>query len=313
VRSKEKKLAEQLSLGLESFSRRVHPMPGIEDLARRESFVGQLIESIRRIRYTVVIAARDISPSRADPRSDLFEPLKAAILHRKENHFDEACWLVFLSVHFGKNRKSGWRLLKDVYGKLGHGEPWTWARVSSNPGLFRAWLREDLDQLKNDGIHRAFGNHRKYQSLDDQKDDGTGAAVESYVRWVGPAKSHQILISNAGNRCGGDPRQMFDVLYRSMDAVVSFGRMGKFDYLTMLAKLGLASIEPGSTYMGGSTGPIKGARLLFSGNSEDRLSATRLDSVLIQLGNELCVGMQVLEDALCNWQKSPSVFKPFRG
>lgn len=28
---------------------------------------------------------------------------------------------------------------------------------------------------------------------------------------------------------------------------------------------------------------------------------------------QLKVDMQVLEDALCNWQKSPYIFMPFRG
>jgi hypothetical protein len=77
----------------------------------------------------------------------------------------------------------------------------------------------------------------------------------------------------------------------------------------MIGKLGLANIEPPSTYVQGSTGPVKGARLLFGVRS----SAKQLDSWLIELDAQLHVGMQVLEDALCNWQKSPTKFKPFRG
>jgi hypothetical protein len=34
---------------------------------------------------------------------------------------------------------------------------------------------------------------------------------------------------------------------------------------------------------------------------------------LIELDADLKVGMQVLEDALCNWQKSPAHFERFRG
>jgi hypothetical protein len=77
----------------------------------------------------------------------------------------------------------------------------------------------------------------------------------------------------------------------------------------MLSKLGLAQVEPGSTYMNGSTGPLRGARLLFGGN----YAAPDLDGWLVDLDGELHVGMQVLEDALCNWQKSPEIFKSFRG
>lgn len=54
------------------------------------------------------------------------------------------------------------------------------------------------------------------------------------------------------------------------------------------------------------------ARLLF-GNP--KAGAAALDGILVQLDGHLKLrfGMQVLEDALCNWQKSPSKFVPFRG
>jgi len=89
--------------------------------------------------------------------------------------------------------------------------------------------------------------------------------------------------------------------------------MAKFDYLTMLGKLGLAGIEPGSAYLEGATGPLRGARLLLGGSVTAALSAPTLDGWLVQLGTDLNVGMQVLEDSLCNWQKTPGKFVPFRG
>jgi hypothetical protein len=112
---------------------------------------------------------------------------------------------------------------------------------------------------------------------------------------------------------GGDSRQAFDVLYQSMRVVWHFGRLAKFDYLSMLGKLKLAPIEPGSTYMTGATGPIAGAQLLFGGATGSEWSATRLDRQLLDLESHLSVGMQALEDALCNWQKSPEHFKSFDG
>jgi len=57
----------------------------------------------------------------------------------------------------------------------------------------------------------------------------------------------------------GDPRKAFYDLYRMMEVVASIGITARFDYLTMVGKLGLASIEPGSTYMQGATGPLQGA------------------------------------------------------
>jgi hypothetical protein len=120
-------------------------------------------------------------------------------------------------------------------------------------------------------------------------------------------------MEQACQKAEDDPRQAFDDLYGSMNAVKSFGRMARFDYLTMVGKLGLAHIEPGSTYMGNSTGPLEGARLLFSGKKTAPLNPAKLDEWLGELDAQLNVGMQVLEDALCNWQKSPTTFKPFRG
>jgi hypothetical protein len=95
-----------------------------------------------------------------------------------------------------------------------------------------------------------------------------------------------------------------------MSAVSSFGRTAKFDYLTMLGKLGLAEIEPPTPYMSGATGPLEGARLLFG---RPRLTANSAERLVVELGTQLKVGMQVMEDSLCNWQKSPARFVAFRG
>jgi len=81
----------------------------------------------------------------------------------------------------------------------------------------------------------------------------------------------------------------------------------------MIGKLGLAPIEAGSAYIEGSTGPARGARLLFGEEAGNPMRAAELNSRVAELDSQIQVGMQVLEDALCNWQKSPNEFKPFRG
>jgi len=305
--------AQQLATTLRAFARERHSLPGIRARDNREAFLEQLIESIRRVEYIAVIQTRDISPLRADPSSDLFDPLKAAILRHRQGHIDEAFWLVLLSVYFGKNRRTGWRLARDVYSGLGNVHPWDWARTTADPQRFREWLGEHQARLRGgDGIARSFGNHRKYESLDAWSPRGTGAAVESYVTWVGPHASHQMLLEETQRRVGTDRRRLFDDLYHSM-TVASFGRTAKFDYLTMVGKIGLAPIEPGSTYMQGATGPLTGARLLFGRATTSNLTSAILEARLVELEAELNVGMQVLEDALCNWQKRPNKFRPFRG
>ena len=306
-------LSQKLEVGLDSFASKCRPLPGISDRARREAFTEQLVESLRRIKYISVIREQELSASRADPLSDRFDPIKAAVLRMRERRTDDAFWFVFLSVHFGKHRRSGWRLARDVYGRLGRRPIWDWAEISAHPKRFRRWLEGQEARLKGNGTRRHFGNHRKYQSLDAQTTTGTGAAFETYVEWVDPPRTHEMLFQEAYAECGRDPKAAFDHLYKSMSKVASFGRTAKFDYLTMIGKIGLAPIEPGSTYMQGATGPLLGARLLFGGRTGAAIERPKLDGWLVQLGTHLDVGMQVLEDALCNWQKSPARFKRFRG
>ncbi len=303
--------AATLSVQLDHFSREIRALPGIADPAIKAVLIEQMLESIRRVRYVSVIRTRHISPLRVAPDSDLFDPLKGAIHLERLGDIEEAFWMVFLFVHFGRNKNTAWRLARDVYGRLGEPHQWTWPIVSANPDGFRDWLNDHQEILSGaDGVARRFGNHRKYQSLDARSPTGTGAAVQTYVNWVRAGGGHRALFSRAQRECDEEPRLCFDYLYQSMNAVASFGRTARFDYLTMVGKLQLANIEPGSTYMGGATGPLDGGRLLF-GN--DHMRRRKVDGLLVQLDRYLDVGMQVLEDSLCNWQKNPNEFRPFRG
>lgn len=311
MRARDRARGRELDAALVAFNRQSHPLPGINNSARREALVEQLIESIRRVTYIEVIQNHGISELRADGASDIFDPLRAAALRREQGELDDAFWLVFLSVHFGKHRRAGWRLAGDVYGCLGVRRPWNWERISSDVAGFGRWIGAHQEDLKRDGVVY-FGNHRKYETLKPESYRGTASVFESYVNWIHPPRTHIELVQAGVDEVGNDPRDLFDYLYRSMN-VLSFGRTAKFDYLTMLGKLGLARIEPGTPYLHGSTGPVKGARLLFGPNQGAPVREEVLDARLVELGNHLHVGMQVIEDALCNWQKHPNRFVPFRG
>ena len=308
VRPRDRSFAAQIRHTLVSFDSEEHPLPGVRNAASLGTFVEQILESVRRVNYVAVVAGRNISELRADPSSELFDPLKGAVLKIRQNDIEEAFWLVFLFVHLGKHSRYGWHLARDIYGALGNTGKWTWNRVSTDPKAFREWLAANRPSLRG-----AFGNHRKYESLDAKSGSGTGAAVESYVRWVRPPRTHKMLIEALRQSAGNDPKVLFNLLYESLNAVSRFGRTARFDYLTMIGKLGLAPVEPGSTYMQGATGPFSGACLLFNGSTEKRTNRSELDSLVAELGARLGVGMQVMEDALCNWQKSPIKFVAFRG
>lgn len=304
-------LVQRLQSGLLTYEARHGSLPGIQDPLRREALIRQLVDSVRRIQYVSAIRTRPVSHRRRDPQDPIFDPIKAAADYSHRDDLDEACWLVFLSVHFGKHLRDGWKLVARVYG--GDGAPWTWNRMSLDPKAFRTWLESAQASWRTEKTGLRFGNHRKRQSLDAKIKNGTGDALESYVRWVVPYGGHKRLFTEALARVGTSPSMQFGWLYDSMDAVASFGRLARFDYLTMLGKLGLAEIYPGTPYLANSSGPLLGARLLLMDGASGQTSVPHMERQLVELGADLGVGMQEIEDAICNWQKSPSKYKPFRG
>ena len=309
MRPGDREEADQIVTRLAAFSETRHNLLGIHGTRRMAAFVEQVIESLRRVRYVEVIRERDVSDRRTDPNDASFDPLKAAIVFHDHGSIEEAFWMVFFFVQFGKHKMGGWRYAREIYGRLGDGGKWDWAATSADPEGFREWLRVNEPQIRRQGVPGGFGNHRKFESLNAWGNNGTGATVATFVQWIGPPRTHTEVFEQALEKADNHPRVAFRQLYRSMNGVARFGRVARFDYLAMVANLGLANIEPDSTHLKGSTGPLKGARVLFG----DGQTTGQLETWLVELGDHLGVGMQVLEDALCNWQKSPDVFAPFRG
>jgi hypothetical protein len=236
----------------------------------------------------------------------MFDPERAAIFHLKNGNIDEAFWLTFLSIHFGKHKEYGWRRLRDVYSGLGE-KTWSWQEYTADPDGFDRWLTENYHRIGG-----AFGNHRKYASLRPNSDQGTDKVFRSYMEWVGPERSHHQLVQRLVRAGGNDPTSIFHKFYQDMK-VKQFGRLGKFDFLALVGRLGLAPIKPGSTYMEGATGPLRGARLLFANDPKGSIPVRDLEAWLVELDEELQIGMQAMEDSLCNWQKSPDRFVHFKG
>ncbi|WP_348619404.1 hypothetical protein [Sanguibacter sp. 26GB23] len=272
----------------------------------RTTFIAQIIDSERRVGFISLLKSRPVSETALTARGLSFDPLRGAILKARQGEHDEACWLVFLSAHFARNRRTQWQLCGDFYNKLGAGEQWTWETVSRNPTAVSSWLDAYRDALRAEGGR--FGNHRKYESL---SGEATGYAIETYVDWVG--RSHRSLYQSAAIRTA-TPQERFGSLYRSMAQVSRFGRIGRFDYLTMLYKLDLADIVPDTCHLdSGATGPKAGAKLLLYSTLEATVSVRELEADLTALSTTLSTTPDVLEDALCNWQKSPSRYVFFAG
>ena len=135
--------------------------------------------------------------------------------------------------------------------------------------------------------------------------------MNSYIDWVGP-QGHQHFFSSSVRLAGNNPTAIFEHLYQHM-TVLSFGRLAKFDFLALLGRYRVAPITAGSAYLSGATGPLRGARLLFDGRPNSTTSPDTLQVFLDELDVNVGVGMTITEDALCNWQKSPSRFVHFTG
>jgi hypothetical protein len=303
VKPADKAIHAQIQSGLAAYEEANGSLPGIRQSDRREAFVEQIIASVHRREYISRIRARPLSELRRNPRSELFDPVKAAITYMRSGDMEEACWLAFLSVHFGRHRSKGWRYCAAVYAGAGAAKGWDWPSVAQEVQSFAEWMTESAERIRRAG--GGFGNHRKYESL-----AATPLTVSSYVSWVGAGHSQMRRFGDVIRPANGDPYVAFDRLYHSLDGLTRFGRTARFDYLTLLSRLGVLAITSGRAYLQGATGPLRGTRLLF----EDLSASPRmLDERLIELEQFVNAGLDVLEDALCNWQKYPSTFVAFRG
>ena len=284
------------------------PLPGIAGLPERERKKKQKDKRKRRVQYVTMIRNKSNSPTCVDPTIGGFNPIKAASYLNANGNQEEACWLIFLTTHFSRNKFSGWQLVQDVYGMRGNGV-FDWHQACQSPQALGQWIDQNEHILKARGGN--FGNHRKYQSL---SANHTGRTISSYINWIGPANLHSIKFAQLEPN-EHNPKVRFRAFYNSMVQVYGFGRTGVFDYLTMMGKLQLIDVEPDSVYMTGATGPYTGGQLLFTGSSASTISRGQLDQMLTALDDHLGIsfGMQVLEDALCNWQKQPAQYAYFNG
>jgi hypothetical protein len=301
--------AQKIEQKLNDFSRSERSLPGIQDPQYLSVLLEQIIESIRRIEFVELILGASFDDSRANPQQLSFDPLRAAVFWSRRGNHDEACWLVFLATHFGKHPKDGWGLVRAVYGGFGS-KTWSWKSTTNDLEGFRKCLVQAGGKLPR--ITQRFGNHRKYESLFSEGEAGTFSVIKSYIEWIAPPQTHDQMVRSIHKRAGQDPKVVFREMYRGMSVVKRFGRLGKFDYLTMLSKLGLAPIEADCVYISEATGPRRGANLLFGGRADCHLSADDLEKAIAEMSKFTGLSMQVIEDALCNWQKSPDKFVPFR-
>lgn len=308
MRIKDQQKSTEISDLLDSFSNGQFPFVGLTTHQHKTVLVAQLIDSIRRIEYLRLLSIRARSDSLFTPYSGHFQPLSGAVALQKKGREDDAYWLVYLATHFGKHKTDGWNLTEDIYGKFGQGGIWDWKSASQNAMGIADWLEANYPHVTSAGRSRRFGNHRKFETLKPGT-KGTGHAVATYIHWVQSHGSHRTLIRNIQKRVGQNPKEVFAALYNELNQVAKFGRLGKFDFLCNLSNLMISPILADQAYISKATGPKLGARLLFG----DAPSTAQLEGLCSELAEHLDVSPQVIEDALCNWQKSTTNYIYFRG
>lgn len=302
----------ELRTSLKRFQQDNGDLLGIQTEERLNCLCDQIISSIRRIEYVRGIQTRNITPNRIDPMSMSFDPIRGAILLIREGKLDEAVWLTFIQTHFGKHEKDGWKLAANIMSSFKTRPIWTFEKYKSHQTDFDQMLQNNKENLKDLKLAGRFSNHRKYES---KKPEIISRTFKSFYEWQTSEGGFHDLIVSIHKKCGQEPKAAFDGFYRSMSTVSRFGkgRLGRFDFLTMLGKLNLAPIEPGSVYLDKASGPLLGANLLFFNNRDQIKKGLQLQRQVDHLDDYLFVGKQVIEDSLCNWQKSPDKFVYFRG
>lgn len=308
LRIKDQEKSGEIANLLDNFPHAQFSLVGLNSHERKSVLIAQLVDSIRRIDYLRITSIRARSASLFTPYSGSFQPLGGAVALHKLGQIDDAYWLVYLATHFGKHKIDGWNLTEDFYGRFGQGGTWDWASATQDPLAISDWLQANYPHVTGAGRSRRFGNHRKFETLKPGP-KGTGHAVATYIEWIAAHGSHQALIGDVQRRVGQNPKDVFACLYGDLDQVAKLGRLGKFDLLCNLSNLLIAPILPDKAYITQSTGPKLGARLLF-GNG---LSISQLETACAALAEYLDVSPQAIEDALCNWQKSPTNYIYFRG
>jgi hypothetical protein len=254
------------------------------------------------------LLARAVDSPRCDPYSGIFDPVRGSIYFHRNGHLDEAVWLTFILTHFGKHAVNEWKFAENIYGSFRAGPVWNFENYGADPTVFENMIAANVNNL----AFEKFSNHRKFQS---KRPDAIARTFRTYYDWQTELGGFRDRLVATHASVGQEPRATFDALYKSMTGVFGFGggRLGRFDFLTMLGKLQLAPIVPGSVYLDKATGPLAGARFLFFGDREYAIAGKALEHRVDKLDDILDVGKQVIEDSLCNWQKSPDVYVYFRG
>ncbi len=258
----------------------------------------QMVDSIRRVTIfrTYFDRARQAEKKNL---SYLHTSNPFTLAQRSSLTMETRVWYIYVATYFGKSNTSKWKLFNKATFKDDHSLI-TLEDILENREDYFSYLR-GLNFFNNG----KYSNHRKYtkKSLDGGK---------------GVFSSFYFLIENLDLFTPAKATP-FEEVYRNALKIPNFGRMAAFDFTCNLCKCGLYVNEPESMYQSHSTGPLSALNdmLILSGvkNVTKNLQISLGDELLswFKTNSDIYMLAQVLEDSICNWQKSPNEHIRFFG
>lgn len=248
----------------------------------------QTFDSIRRIQIyeTYRIKAQEAVKSK---KNFIYTSNPFVLAQRSDIYSQNKIWIIYLATYFGKSNTSKWELFN------------------------RATFQKDQSIIKFDQINTDLDDYFNYLSSFDFFQDCTYSNHRKYtakklVGSKGLFKSMEYFTNNIELYSSEDEME-FNEMYLLSQKIPNFGRLGGFDFTCSLAKCKFNIREPKSMYADHSTGPLQALELLLklTNNNTSKASQKQLSSDLTDwfLNNsKIFMTGQVLEDAICNWQKN---------
>ncbi len=257
----------------------------------------QTYDSIRRIEVYKAYEIRAILA--VEKKQAFFDTSNPFVLgQRTDLSEEERIWIIFLATYFGKSDSSGWELFNRAAFD-GNKSLISFKKIKEDPEKYFYYL-ESFDFFENS----KFSNHRKYTK-------------KSLIGPKGLFTSMIYLINKMEQYCINE-EMGFHEMYKLAEKIPNFGRLASFDFTSSLVKCGLKIEEPKSMYANYSTGPLQALELLLRLTDSDFTyqSKINLSHNLVEwftTNSEIFMVGQVLEDAICNWQKNPKKYIYYTG
>ncbi len=258
----------------------------------------QTIDSIRRIKiYETYLEKARQADQKSLPYYITNNPF---ILSQRDSlSIQTRVWIVYLATYFGKSLKSKWLLfIRSAFRK--------------DRSLFLVEeIMEDrnsyFDYLRNINFFdsSSYSNHRKFTKKSLEGTKGFLHSADYFLNHIG----YFAFFT--------DPN--FHSVYTKAYRIPNFGRMAAFDFTSSLCKCGLGVKEPQSLYSSHSTGPLSALKSILSlagspkNEKSDQIELGENLLLWFEQNTNIRMCAQVIEDAICNWQKNTEVYKRYFG